>query len=206
MHNSKLQEKKDDIDSLTKTVSQCSKDIKMDFDILKCAMALLQRRRKTRWEEIQLPNGEEIGEAGAGGYKYLGVLELDKIMCDEMKRKVKEVYQKRVTPLMKTHLNGKNLFQALNTWAISVIRYSAAFLDWTKEETKELGRWTRTQLIAGRALHPKSNVMRIYVIRRYGGQGLISVEECCAAELRSIDFYLVSREEKLLRVVARLNN
>ena len=206
MHNSKLQEKKDEIDSLTKTVSQCSKDIKMDFDILKCAMALLQRRRKTRWEEIQLPNGEEIGEAGAGGYKYLGVLELDKIMCDEMKRKVKEVYQKRVTPLMKTHLNGKNLFQALNTWAISVIRYSAAFLDWTKEETKELDRWTRKQLIAGRALHPKSNVMRIYVIRRYGGQGLISVEECCAAELRSIDFYLVSREEKLLRVVARLNN
>ena len=206
MHNSKLQEKKDEIDSLTKTVSQCSKDIKMDFDILKCAMALLQRRRKTRWEEIQLPNGEEIGEAGAGGYKYLGVLELDKIMCDEMKRKVKEVYQKRVTPLMKTHLNGKNLFQALNTWAISVIRYSAAFLDWTKEETKELDRWTRKQLIAGRALHPKSNVMRIYVIRRYGGQGLISVEECCAAELRSIDFYLVSREEKLLRVMARLNN
>ena len=94
MHNSKLQEKKDEIDSLTKTVSQCSKDIKMDFDILKCAMALLQRRRKTRWEEIQLPNGEEIGEAGAGGYKYLGVLELDKIMCDGMKRKVKKYIRK----------------------------------------------------------------------------------------------------------------
>ena len=121
-----------------------------------------------------------------------------------MKRKVKEVYQKRVTPLMKTHLNGKNLFQALNTWAISVIRYSAAFLDWTKEETKELDRWTRKQLIAGRALHPKSNVMRIYIKRRYGGRGLISVEECCAAELRSIDFYLVNSEEELLKLVARL--
>ena len=44
---------------------------------------------------------------------------------------------------MKTHLNGKNLFQALNTWAISVIRYSAAFLDLMKEETKELDLWTR---------------------------------------------------------------
>ena len=121
-----------------------------------------------------------------------------------MKRKVKEVYQKRVTPLMKTHLNGKNLFQALNTWAISVIRYSAAFLDWTKEETKELDRWTRKQLIAGRALHPKSNVMRIYIKRRYGGRGLISVEECCAAELRIIDFYLVNGDEELLKVVARL--
>ena len=50
----------------------------------------LQRGKKTRWEGIQLPNGEEIGEADARGYKYLGILELDK-MCDEMKRKVKEV-------------------------------------------------------------------------------------------------------------------
>ena len=46
-----------------------------------------------------------------------------------MKRKVKDEYQKRVKLLMKTYLNGKNLFQALNTLAISVIRYSAAFLD-----------------------------------------------------------------------------
>ena len=76
---------------------------------------------------------------------------------------------------MKTHLNGKNMFEALKTWAISVTRYSAAFLDWTKEETKELDRWTRKQLIAGRVLHPKSNVMRLYIERRYGERGLISV-------------------------------
>ena len=49
-----------------------------------------------------------IGEADVGGYKYLGVLDLNKIMCDKMKRKVKEVYQKRITLLMKTHPNGKN--------------------------------------------------------------------------------------------------
>ena len=146
-----------EIDSLIKTVWQCSEDIKIEFGILKCAVVSLQRGKKTRLEGIQLPNGEEIGEAGVGRYKYLVVLELDKIICDEMKRKVKEVYQKRITLLMKTHLNGKNLFLALNTWAISVIRYSAAFLDWSKEETKELDRWTRKQLIAGKALHLKSN-------------------------------------------------
>ena len=105
---------------------------------------------------------------------------------------------------MKTHLNGKNLFLALNTWAIFVIKYSAAFLDLMKEETKELDRWTRKQFIAGRALHPKSNVMRIYIKRRYGGRGLISVEECCVAELRSKDLYLANSEEELLKVVARL--
>ena len=42
---------------------------------------------------------------------------------------------------MKAHLNEENLFLALNTWAISVIKYSAAFLDWSKKETKELDRW-----------------------------------------------------------------
>ena len=30
------------------------------------------------------------------------------------------------------------------------------------------------------------------------------MEECCAAELRSIDFYLVNSEEELLKLVARL--
>ena len=200
MDDLKLYGKNDkEIDSLIKIVWQCSEDIKMEFGILKRAAVW-----KARWEGIQLPNGEEIGEACVGGYKCLGVLELDEIMFDEMKRKVKEEYQKRIALLMKTDLNGKNLFLALNTWAITVIRYSAAFLDWTKEETKELDRWTRKQLIAGRALHPKSNVMRIYIKRRYGGRGLNSVEECCAAELRSIDFYLANSEEELLKVVARL--
>ena len=43
-------------------------------------------------------------------------------MCDEVKRKVDEVSQKRIILFMKTDLNGKNLFLAINTWAISVIR------------------------------------------------------------------------------------
>ena len=105
---------------------------------------------------------------------------------------------------MKSHLHRKNRFLALNTWAIFVIRYIAAFLDLTKEEIKELDHWARKQLIAGTALHPKSNVMKIYIKRRYEGRGLISVDKCCAAELRSIDFYLANSEEELLKVVARL--
>ena len=86
-----------EIDSLIKTKWQCSKDIKMEFGILKCAMVSLQRGRKTRWEGIQLPNGEEIGEAGAGGYKYLGVLELDKIMRQNEKEGERGISEKSKT-------------------------------------------------------------------------------------------------------------
>ena len=60
-------------------------------------------------------------------------------MCDEMKRKVKEAYQKRVKLLMKTHHDGKNLFEALITWAISVIRYSVSFLGLDEGRDKRTG-------------------------------------------------------------------
>ena len=52
--------------------------------------------------------------------------------------------ERRITQLMKTHLNGKYLFLPLNISALSVIKYNAAFLNWTKEKTKELDHWTRT--------------------------------------------------------------
>ena len=68
---------------------QCSKDVKMEFGIMKCDVVLQQRGKKTRWEGIQLPNGMETGKTDVVGYKYLGVLELNKIMCEEMKSKVK---------------------------------------------------------------------------------------------------------------------
>ena len=44
----------------------------------------------------------------------------------------------------------------------------------------------------------------IYIKRRYGKRGLIGVEKCCVAELRSIDFYLANSEEDLLKVVKRI--
>ena len=46
--------------------------------------------------------------------------------------------------------------------------------------------------------------MRIYIKRSYGGRGLINVKECCAAELRSLDFYLANSEQGLLKLVTRL--
>ena len=72
MNDLKLYGKNDkEIVSLTKIVWQFSEDIKMEFGILKCAVVSLQRRKKTRWEGMQLRNGDEIGEADVGGYRYL---------------------------------------------------------------------------------------------------------------------------------------
>ena len=192
------------IDSLVRTVWQCSEDICMEFGISKCAMVSLKRGKKVRCEGIRLPNDDEISEAESQGYKYLGVLEVDKVLCKEMKKKVEETYIRRVSLLIKSKLNGRNLVLALNSWAVAVIRYSAAFINWTKEETRVLDRRTRKLLVQGGAHHMKSNVMKLYVKRKNGGKGLIGVEECWAAEMRNIDYYVANSKEKLLKVVARL--
>ena len=94
----------------------------------------------------------------------VGMLEIDGIMCEKIKRKVTEVYKKRIKLLMKSHLNEKNVFLSVITWAVPLIRYSATFLDWTKEETKELDQSTQKQLLGRKALYPKSNVIKIYTV------------------------------------------
>ena len=56
MDDLKLYGKNDkEIESLIKTKWQCSEDIKMQFGILKCSVASLQKGKKTRWEGIKLP-------------------------------------------------------------------------------------------------------------------------------------------------------
>ena len=69
-------------------------------------------------------------------YKYLGILQVDQIKQNEMKERVGTGCKRRVRKLLEKKLNGQNVINARNTWAISLLRYSAAFLGWTKEEVQ----------------------------------------------------------------------
>ena len=52
------------------------------------------------------------------------------------------------------------------------------------------------------ALHPKSDVDRLYVKRKEGGRGLMRVERCVKEEENSLGFYVTNSEENLIRGVA----
>ena len=195
-----------EVDSLVKTVHQCSSDIGMEFGVSKCAVLTMKRGKRVESRGIRLPNGEEMDEPNNEGYKYLGVLELDGVLCSEMKEKVKKEYMKRLKLMLKTKLNSRNLFLGINTWAVAVVRYSAAFIDWTKEETREMDRQTRKMLFNYGAIHPKANTLRIYMHRKRGGRGLIGIEECVASELRNLHHYLANNHEEVLKAVAKEEN
>ena len=61
-------------------------------------------------------------------YKYLGILEADTIKHDEMKKKVKKEYLRRTRKLLETKLFCRNHIKGINTWAVSLVRYSGPFL------------------------------------------------------------------------------
>ena len=76
---------KNEIGSLVSTVQVISQDIGMQFGIKKCGVTIMKRGTLVKSEDVRLTNGESIKEVGDEGYKYLGILELDKIKEKEMK-------------------------------------------------------------------------------------------------------------------------
>ena len=63
-------------------------------------------------------------------------------------------------------------------------------LYWTKSELAELDCRTRNLLTIHGALHPRSNVSRLYLPRREGGRGIISVKDAINIEERNINVYV----------------
>ena len=49
-------------------------------------------------------------------------------------------------------------------------------LQWKESELKDVDRKSRKEMTMDGVLHPKSNVDRLYIKRKEGGRGLMSVE------------------------------
>ena len=131
----------------------------------------------------------------------LGVLEADVIKDKDMKEKIEKEYLRRVRKILKSKLNGMNSISAINSRAVSVVRYGAGIIKWTKEELEKLDRKTRKLLTIHRAFHCRGDVDRLYVKRSKGGRGLISVEDCVNTEINSLRKHVAESDEYLLVAV-----
>ena len=194
------------LDSLIQTVLIFSNDIKMEFGIEKCAILVLKRGKVIKSEGIKLPDNRKMRSLDENEeYKYLGILQAVQNKQKEMKERVGNEYKRRVRKLLETKLNGQNIINAINTWAISLLRYSAAFLGWTKEEVQHLDRKTRKLLTMHRGLHPKSNVDRLYIPRKEGGRGLLNVEDVINLAVIGLARYVCNSDERLLTAARAAN-
>ena len=167
------------LDSLVQTVRVFSEHIGMEFGIEKCAMLVMEKGKIVKSVGIELPDGKVIKSLQEGeSYKYLGILEADKVLEKRMKLNVSKEYIRRLRKVLKSKLNGGNLVDGVNAWAVSLLRYSAAFVSWRKSGLESIDRKTRKLFTIYGALHPKSDVDRLYIPRKEGGRGLISIKDC----------------------------
>ena len=153
------------LDCLIQAVKIFSEDIRMQFGIDKCAVMVMKSGKIVK----------SIKERQS--YKYVGVPEADEVMVNEMKDKVKKEYYRRVRKVLETKLNSGNDFKAINTWKVSVVRYSAVFLAWSRLQLEEIDRRTRKLLTMHNGFHPESNVDPLNLSRSEGGRGLIGVHD-----------------------------
>ena len=89
--------------------------------------------------EIELPSSEKITEIEEDGYKYLGILEYERVKEQEMKDKFRNEHFRWGKLILKSKLNGRKKIMALKTWAVSISRYGAGYLSGIRMNYK---KWT----------------------------------------------------------------
>ena len=83
-----------------------------------------------------MPDRQLMKGLGYRNYKYLEILEADKMRLGEMKVRVRKEYYRRIRKLLTSKLNGGNMIKAMNTWAAVAVHYTAGIVDWKVDELK----------------------------------------------------------------------
>ena len=84
---------------------------------------------------MELPNQDKIRTLAENEtYKCLAILEADTIKQVKMKDKIQKEYLRRTRKLLETKLSSRNLIKEMNTWAVSLVRYSGPFLKWNLDK------------------------------------------------------------------------
>ena len=101
----------------------------MEFGIEKCVM---KSNKRHLTDGMELTNKDKIRTLAENKfYKCFGILEADTIKQVEMKDKIQKEYLRITRKLLETKLSSRHLIKEINTWAVSLVRYSGTFLNWT---------------------------------------------------------------------------
>ena len=81
----------------------------------------------------------------------------------------------------------------------------AGIINWKVDELKKMDRTMRKTLTMYAALHPKSDINRLYLKRKYGRRGLISIKTCVRLKEKYLGFYVRKSNEMLLKGIKKFD-
>ena len=129
-------------------------------------MLEMKRGRVVDSNGIDLPSGKTIKALESNdGYKYSGIIQYDTTKNTEMNEMLSKEYFRRIRKILKSSLKAGNTILAINSRAVSIIRYGAGIVDWRKAELQQMDRETRKLLTIYRSMHPQGDVDRTHMKR-----------------------------------------
>ena len=180
-------------------IDKFSRDIGMELQLSKCKVINLIAGKYAKLGGISLESGGVIEELGQDDmYKYLGIEELDGLKHDLMKEKILKNAKSKLRKLLETELNGRNLITAINEVVTPVVSYSFGVLNWLESELKAFDIQIRKMLNMYKMLELKSDIDRLYVPRKLGGRGLISIWDSFKSNICRISYVLRNSDNELL--------
>lgn len=195
---------KTQMQALLKITEEFTNDTGMEFGINKCKMLHITRGRCTIQETTETLNNETLKNMEpTETYKYLGFDQNTSINHTHIKQQLKRKYKQRLTLILKSQLNSKNTFKAINTYAIPVLTYSFGIIKWSNTDLEELNRLNRTKLTQYRKLHPNSCTERITISRKEGGRGLIDIQALHNTQIENLRKYFQNKTGSLHQAITK---
>lgn len=140
---------------------------------------------------------------GDDDYKYLGIMESNKILHEKAKTKAKKEFTKRVREILKKELNGENTADTIRTYAMPILRYGFGIRKWGKGELSSLDRKIQKMLTKGKWHNHKSKIYRLYLSREKGGRGLIGATDCHRQECTALTKYLETKTDRYSEIIRK---
>ena len=100
----------------------------MKFSLRERGVLVLKKAKLVGCEGLELPSRKIINEVGKGGYRYLRILDLNKVSDEEKKQQLKKEYKRPLKLIQSSKLHGRNKIMAVDTWAVAVLWYGTGAL------------------------------------------------------------------------------
>lgn len=189
---------------LLRTVTAFSQTIGMEMGLDKCAVVHVKRGKLTHGGEMLVQDELAIQRLGPEeSYRYLGLQQALEIRTADEKISFKKKFFDRVKKVLRSKLNAKALFTAINTWAVPSIAYSFGVIRWSNTDLKAIDKQVRVLLSKHGMHHPHASVIRLYMSRHRGGRGLQNIEMVHNKAIIDLRRYFHSQNSPFFQAICR---
>jgi hypothetical protein len=180
----------------------------MSFGLDKCRTISINKGNLQE-EGYTIQDGQQIETMAEDEiYKYLGMKQQRTIEHGVIKKDLSSECFTRTKNVLKSGLNSKNMFKAINTHALTVLSYSFGVIQWTRTDLEAVERKIRKLLTKSRKHHPRSSVERMSLPRELGGRGLTDIKNAWQKQIRDLRLYFHGQAQtnELLKAVTEADN